>query len=122
MKLRLLIQMFIGITFMVSCNPKLTKSLNYKTAIKELAYHDFADNYILIPKDELKSRRYFSYNLDTIFIDKSIRTFGFRNTKNSNIYVYQFSRDGSYKRVKCDSVWNVYEISEYVGGVYKSKK
>ncbi len=66
------------------------------------------------------AKRYFSYNLDTIFMDKSIRTFGFRNIKSKNIFVYQFAKDGSYKRVKCDSVCNVYEMSEYVGEVYKS--
>ena len=118
MKNKLLISFFLAAVFVLSCSPRLTKSANYKTALKELAYHDFADNYILIPKDELKQRKYFSYNLDTIFIDNARRTFGFKNIKSNNIFIYQFAKDSSYKRVKCDSLWNVYEISEYIGEVY----
>ena len=106
----------------MSCTPKLTKTANYQTAIKELSHHDFADNYILLSRDELKEKKYLLYNSDTIILSKSMQTFGFRNVKSKKIFVYQFAQDGSYTRLKCDSNWVVYEKSEYVGEVYKSTK
>ena len=76
----------------MSCTPKLTKTANYQTAIKELSHHDFADNYILLSRDELKEKKYLLYNSDTIILSKSMQTFGFRNVKSKKIFVYQFAQ------------------------------
>jgi hypothetical protein len=118
-KLFILFVYIIVLISAISCNNKLVKSKNYKTAMKELAYHDYTDNYILIPKNELASKKFLIRYLDTIHLfNTSQQTFGFTNLNSKKKFIYQFRKSGFYKRIECDSSWNVNEVSESFGSIY----
>jgi hypothetical protein len=114
-------QFIVGITLFTtgSCSSILRKSQGYKIAITELSYHDYADNFVLIPKHKLKEKAILIYNHDTTYLlNKKLRTLIFKNITDNSISIYQFHSREYYKRVDCDSNLRVVSVTESRGKIY----
>jgi hypothetical protein len=109
---------FLIITGLCSCGNYLTHSVYYKKAIFELTFHDYKENYSIIASKEIYKKSYLIYHFDTLHLTVDKKNLAFRNKVSKNIFFYQFYRDEHYKRIKCDSLWNVTELSESFGAVY----
>jgi hypothetical protein len=120
MKIKILqITLYIMIISLASCCIGIKKSQEFKIALKELTYHDYAHNFVIVPKHQLKEKRVLIYNNDTINImNESTRTLVFKNIVSKNIIIYKFYSKDYYKRIDCDSSLQIIGITESLGKVY----
>jgi hypothetical protein len=109
---------FFLTALLCSCANYNTHSLYYKTAISELALHDFKENYSLIATDEINKRGYLLHNYDTLHLLANKKNLAFRNKITKKLFFYQFQTDQVYKRIECDSLWNVTNLISSFGPVY----
>jgi hypothetical protein len=109
---------FFLTALLYSCANYPTHSLYYKTAISELALHDFKENYSLIPIDEINKRGYLVHNFDTLYLLVNKKNLAFRNKINKKLFYYQFQTKQVYKLIECDSLWNVISLTSNFGPVY----
>lgn len=111
-------QFYLFVIIALSCGNPIYKSGIYKKAIQELSYFDDKWNYRLLKRKKLPYDKNFIFKKDTFMLKRDKKTFGFKNIKSKNFFVFEFYDNVWHKRIKFDSLWNVIEYVDIIGEDY----
>ncbi len=108
------IKIIIIWTFLIWSSIGCKNFLYRKVALKELTHSDSKFNYSYIPSEQIMAQGNLLYEGQKILFNEG-HLFAFKNIKTKNIYIYSFRSKTWFKRITCDSLWKVIEVSEYFG-------